>query len=81
MPMSNLTFTNHTGANIYVKKTNDKSKYLGLTTNELHTISNSSSLKTDKTDFSGTNKIIIDTDVLTDSYNTRNQSRRILDII
>ena len=43
----NLTFTNHTGANIYVKKTNDKSKYLGLTTDELHTIPNSSSLTTD----------------------------------
>ena len=43
----NLTFTNNTGANIYVKKTNDRSKYLGLTTDELHTISNSSSLTTD----------------------------------
>ena len=39
------------------------------------------SLETDKCDFSGTNKIIIETDILIDSFNTSNQNKRVLNII
>ena len=77
----NLTFTNNSGSNLYVQKTSDKNKHLGLITDTIYETANGDSLITDKTGFSGTNKIIIETDVLIDSYNSSNQNKRVLDII
>jgi len=56
----NLTFTNNSSSIIYLEKTNDKSKYLGIDTNSLLGITNGTSYITDKADFSGTSKIIIE---------------------
>ena len=54
---------------------------MGLTTNSLNTIESGDTLTTDKCDFSGTNKIIIESSVLLESFNSQNQNTNRLDEI
>ena len=75
------TFTNATGGNIYLKQTSDKQRYLGLTTNQLNTISNSGTLTTGKQDWAGTKALIIETNIQLESMNSDNNGQNRLDEI
>jgi len=77
-----ITYTNQTGSTIYLKKTNDKQKYLGLITDNVYSINNNDTLITDyKVDFSGTKKIVIESSIPVETFNLDNTSKNRLDEI